>query len=386
MIRDALFPVPDENEQDDLLVELAFLRQVLATSGPALTSEDLGGLDLMQTEVACLLELQKGGERPRYRRLGPALTKVAAVGIATFPAVLNPMPAFAGMPLPANMALTLNERPPTRLALAAKASEQFAFSAPMMAVQAQATLRGGALSTSQLFAFSAPMLAVQARAAQPGATASRLSPRLKAVFKGQRKVSVTTLRQAATTFYQVTKGDSLYSIASDLLGSGSRWREVYAANRDKVGPAFLLKPGQQLTIPAQRRVQEVQMVSLPSDQPVNSPASIAEPQGNARAHEVVAANRDRVGLTAKTTEQSVQPTAKRGEATLASLSPIQSGAVASAPGKPYLVSRGDSLYTIAAKRLGNGNRWREIVEMNKAALNGKTVIFPNQWLVLPTET
>jgi nucleoid-associated protein YgaU len=29
-------------------------------------------------------------------------------------------------------------------------------------------------------------------------------------------------------------------------------------------------------------------------------------------------------------------------------------------------------------------RWREIVALNKAVLNGKTVIYPNQWLQLPS--
>jgi hypothetical protein len=51
--------------------------------------------------------------------------------------------------------------------------------------------------------------------------------------------------------YVVQEGDTLFSIAASLLGSGSRWREIYDLNKAVIGdnPA-LLSPGQKLTIPA----------------------------------------------------------------------------------------------------------------------------------------
>lgn len=36
--------------------------------------------------------------------------------------------------------------------------------------------------------------------------------------------------------YQVRPGDSLWAIAKRALGDGSRWREIYEANRDAIGP------------------------------------------------------------------------------------------------------------------------------------------------------
>ncbi|MFN3429580.1 MAG: LysM peptidoglycan-binding domain-containing protein, partial [Candidatus Sericytochromatia bacterium] len=55
-------------------------------------------------------------------------------------------------------------------------------------------------------------------------------PRFKAMVQTQRGLAVTTGRAQAARLYQVAPGDSLYAIAKTLLGSGARWRELYAAN------------------------------------------------------------------------------------------------------------------------------------------------------------
>jgi len=48
----------------------------------------------------------------------------------------------------------------------------------------------------------------------------------------------------------VGEGDTLSSIARRLLGDGSRWREIYLANRDAIGPdPNALRVGQELTLP-----------------------------------------------------------------------------------------------------------------------------------------
>lgn len=57
--------------------------------------------------------------------------------------------------------------------------------------------------------------------------------------------------------YTVQKGDSLSKIAQALLGDGSRWPELYAANRDILSDPNLIHPDQQLKIPgAQAAVVE----------------------------------------------------------------------------------------------------------------------------------
>jgi nucleoid-associated protein YgaU len=50
--------------------------------------------------------------------------------------------------------------------------------------------------------------------------------------------------------YTVKSGDTLWGIAKLLLGSGSRWRDIYAANQATIGPnPDKIFPGQELVMP-----------------------------------------------------------------------------------------------------------------------------------------
>ena len=46
--------------------------------------------------------------------------------------------------------------------------------------------------------------------------------------------AATATTEPTTSTYVVKPGDSLSEIASDLLGSGRRWREIYEMNRDVI--------------------------------------------------------------------------------------------------------------------------------------------------------
>ncbi|HEY9857253.1 MAG TPA: glucosaminidase domain-containing protein [Stenomitos sp.] len=54
-----------------------------------------------------------------------------------------------------------------------------------------------------------------------------------------------------------------------------------------------------------------------------------------------------------------------------------------AGGGSYTVQSGDSLSKIAQRTLGNGNRWREIYDLNRDVLNNPNLIRPGQVLKLP---
>ena len=279
--------------------EIAALMGLLdgTATSTAFAGEALATVDMVREAEAA--------PRVRYKVSGPTMAKVAAAGIATLPAVLTPAPAFAGTPLPPNLMLAMAARPaapPTQNvppALAATGPQLFPFTRPMQVVRAQVSPPAGEQVASSGHQFT-------------------LNPRLRSIFSEQRKVAITTKRQLATSIYKVQRGDSLYAIAHELLGSGARWREIYEVNRDKIGAGYLLVPGQRLAVPTRK----------PAMVPVMAKAATP---------------------------------------------------------KPYLVTPGDNLYTIAAKKLGDANRWREIVMLNKATLNGKTVIYPNQWLILPVQ-
>lgn len=292
-------------EDDGIDAELALLTALL-DQATALDRAAISGVGLIDEE------LPPTAARERYRVAGPAMVKVAAIGLATFPATLTPLPTFANEPLPQNMMLAMAQRPEAPPALGATGAQLFPFSRPMMSMRQEVS----------------PLEGAKPLEAAPSAKPFQLNPKLKTIFKETRQVAVTTKRGPASTFYQVGKGDSLYSIAADLLGSGARWREIAQANPGAVGKNYLLRVGQRLVIPTNRTLTPVHTAH--KAMPVNAPEA---PSG------------DR-----------------------------------------YRVTPGDSLYTIAAKRLGSGERWREIVAMNKAALQGRTLIYPNQWLLLPQHT
>ena len=57
--------------------------------------------------------------------------------------------------------------------------------------------------------------------------------------------------QTSEKTHTVDSGESLWAIAEQELGDGSRWREIYDANKDVIGDnPDLIKPGQTLKIPS----------------------------------------------------------------------------------------------------------------------------------------
>jgi nucleoid-associated protein YgaU len=50
----------------------------------------------------------------------------------------------------------------------------------------------------------------------------------------------------------VQRGGTLWGIARDSLGSGTRFTTIYAANRDRISNPDLIYPGQVVKLPAAR--------------------------------------------------------------------------------------------------------------------------------------
>jgi len=51
--------------------------------------------------------------------------------------------------------------------------------------------------------------------------------------------------------------------------------------------------------------------------------------------------------------------------------------------KTYTVVKGDSLWAIAKKQLGNRSRWQEIYNLNKDKIRSPNLIYPDQVLTMP---
>lgn len=74
---------------------------------------------------------------------------------------------------------------------------------------------------------------------------------LKAALAGAPEVRNAALTTAAANVrtHTVATGDTLTKISQRYYGAGDRWQEIYAANRDILGPQGQLKVGQVLRIP-----------------------------------------------------------------------------------------------------------------------------------------
>lgn len=113
--------------------------------------------------------------------------------------------------------------------------------------------------------------------------------------------------------YTVKSGQTLSDVAGELLGDRGRWRELYEANKDKLPNPDQVRAGLTLMFPSSG-------LSKPASAPRATPSTVTTPAG----------------------------------------------------GKSYTVAKGDTLYSIARRELGNGNRWREIKALNR--LDSDTVV------------
>ncbi|MBF0493910.1 MAG: OmpA family protein [Candidatus Omnitrophica bacterium] len=53
--------------------------------------------------------------------------------------------------------------------------------------------------------------------------------------------------------------------------------------------------------------------------------------------------------------------------------------------KEYVVQKGDTLWTIAAKECGSGYRWKYLYELNKEKINNPNKLTPGQTILIPVE-
>ena len=63
------------------------------------------------------------------------------------------------------------------------------------------------------------------------------------------KTNTTAATSSSNASYVVSKGDTLYSIAKNLLGNGTYWQKIYNANRQQIRNPNIIYPGQQLVLP-----------------------------------------------------------------------------------------------------------------------------------------
>jgi len=138
----------------------------------------------------------------------------------------------------------------------------------------------------------------------------------------------------ATVPYVVQPGDDLWSLAERFAGGGENWRVIAAANDTVVlDPGLELTPGTMLMVPG----------GVPGGVPVSSQSPSA--------------------------------------VTLRADEPVDLGAGVDA--STVTVERGDTLWGLSQENLGDGQRWPELYDANRASIGDPNIIFPGQTLVVP---
>ena len=72
---------------------------------------------------------------------------------------------------------------------------------------------------------------------------------VKTVSQAEYGTTVDSARETSGATYTVKKGDCLLNIAKQFLGDGTRYKEIYNLNRDKIVNPNLIYPGQVLILP-----------------------------------------------------------------------------------------------------------------------------------------
>lgn len=86
-------------------------------------------------------------------------------------------------------------------------------------------------------------------------------------------LSLSMIGTASAAGYTVEKGDSLWKIAREQLGSGMRWGEIYEANRDTIKNPNLIYVGQVLNIPEDTSTAP----AVPATPAINEPTITEKP-------------------------------------------------------------------------------------------------------------
>ncbi len=154
--------------------------------------------------------------------------------------------------------------------------------------------------------------------------------------------------QSSTRTYVVRASDTLSEIAERELGTQRRWTEILALNPG-LAPTQL-RAGQKIALPSQLEAKAgaSPAVSSPPKETTNTPVS---PRAASKKPE-------RSSTSSK--EKASTPTRKA---------------------RTYLVQKGDSLWRIADRALGDGGRWKEIAALNPKVNPDR--LAAGQELVLP---
>jgi nucleoid-associated protein YgaU len=146
--------------------------------------------------------------------------------------------------------------------------------------------------------------------------------------------------------YAIKAGESLYKICQTKYGDGSLWKSLAEFNSNVIPNPTKLRAGVTIRLPSKSVLRgEV-------------PHSAALPQAQFDG-------------------------AIGGSADMQPLAPTQQAEPAAPVTREYTVQRGDTLSTIASKKLGSKSKWKQIADANRDRLNDPHGLVPGTVIRLP---
>lgn len=150
-----------------------------------------------------------------------------------------------------------------------------------------------------------------------------------------------------TEAHVIISGESLYKICSVKYGDGSLWTKLAEFNNLSERDAKRLRAGSKINLPSEAQLRGGDLAVYPG---------LVAPVGNGVDHDgfPIEAQGMAAGDVASTTES-------------------------------YTIRAGDTLSTIAARKLGTKNRWREIQELNRSTLRDPAKLKVGTVIQLPPQ-
>ena len=179
---------------------------------------------------------------------------------------------------------------------------------------------------------------------------------------------VSTASRDRQRRHRVVSGDSLWSIAEEYLGDGSRASDIYDANRSVLRDPDIIPSGINLVIPVAKSDRVTPVSSSIESSSVKLSETAMVESGIHAPPTIIRTIIPR----SRRVWQSDQQLTERSE---------QSGSVRSET--TYRVKRGDSLRAIARKVYQDEDRWRDIYEANRRILSDPHQIHPGMTIHLP---
>ena len=187
---------------------------------------------------------------------------------------------------------------------------------------------------------------------------------------------------STTTYeiYKVRRGDTLSKIALKLLGSRKKAKDIFNANRSIMSSPHHLRVGMNLRIPVVINPKRTSIHVISTTDSLPSIAmryyGSADPEmieGIRLANPILSQGGFREGIKLK-----IPPAAVARQTPVDFLAHTPAGVE-----KIYIVRPGDTLSKIAARKYGNGNKWRHIFNANKDKISKPSALRVGMKLRLP---